>query len=174
MSELITQSACDRTTERINNVFNEIGIERAELTQLDHLCYRTETLDEYRAVLTELKPLGRSLGEVMVQGRPIDIIALDEPIQTNGWTVDFLEIAAPKASSPYPSGLEHAEFVTGGLLTDFHARHAELEFITDAMQRVINPELKYRKNGISVKFHQLNVGAVVQIERRAQEQGVSL
>lgn len=153
---------------RMNEVFAEVGIERDELSQLDHLCYRTETLDEYHRVLNDFAVLGRHLGEVMIQGRPISVIALNEPINTGGWIIDFLEVAAPKASSPYPSGLEHAEFVTRGLLEDFERRHSELPFIRDAMHRVVNPELKYRDRGISVKFHQLNVGAVIKIEERLE------
>jgi len=159
---------------RMNEVFEEVGIERSELSQLDHLCYRTETLEEYHKILEDFRELGENLGEVIVQGRPISVIALNQPIETGGWAVDFLEVAAPKASSPYPSGLEHAEFVTRGLLSDFEQRHADLPFIRDAMSRVINPELKYRENGISVKFHQLNIGAVIKIEDALAEKGLSV
>lgn len=162
----------DTKIAKINDVFTEIGIERSELTQLDHLCYRTETLEEYAKVLEDFKGLGKNLGEVMVQGRPISVISLYEPIESGGWLVDYLEVAAPKPSSPYPSGLEHAEFVTRGLLQDFQQRHEDLPFITDALQRVLNPELKYREKGISVKFHQLSLGSVVTIEGRQAETGL--
>jgi predicted metalloenzyme YecM len=163
----------DTKIAKINDVFAEIGVERSELTQLDHLCYRTETLEEYVRVLEDFKDLGRNLGEVMVEGRPISVIVLHEPIESEGWLVDYLEVAAPKATSPYPSGLEHAEFVTRGLLTDFQQRHADLPFITNAMSRVLNPELKYREKGISVKFHQLSLGAAITIEARQSETELS-
>jgi len=168
MKELIGDY--DAKIAKINDVFETIGIESSELSQLDHLCYRTETIEEYRKALKDFESLGRNLGEVWVEKRPITIIALSEPIISGGWTVDFLEVAAPKPTSFYPSGLEHAEFVTRGLLSDFALRHAELPFETNAMDRVLNPELKYRQNDISVKFHQLNIGAVVTIEDRQAEE----
>jgi predicted metalloenzyme YecM len=167
MKELIGDY--DPHVAKINDVLETVGIQRSELSQLDHLCYRTETLEEYYQVLQDFAVLGRNLGEVEVQGRPISVIALNEPIETGGWIIDFLEIAAPKPSSPYPSGLEHAEFVTRGLLEDFEQRHHDLPFIRDAMDRDINPELKYRERGISVKFHQLSIGAVIKIEEQLKE-----
>jgi hypothetical protein len=42
------------------------------------------------------------------------------------------------------------------------------------MHRAVNPELKYREKGISVKFHQLNIGAVVTIEDAFAEKGVNV
>jgi uncharacterized protein len=148
----------------INKGLEAAGIKKEELAMLDHLGYRTETLDEYKEVMAKFKILGKDMGEIMIQGRPISIIALDEPLQAGGWTIPFLEVIAPKEGSPYPSGLEHAEFVTMRLLGDFEKAHPDLPFIRDAMDRRINPELKYRENGISVKFHRLSIGSVVEIE----------
>ena len=148
----------------INKGLEAAGIKKDELALLDHLGYRTETLDEYYGVLQDFSGLGENMGEVEIEGRPISVIALDEPLVADGWTIPFLEVVAPKASSPYPSGLEHAEFVTVRRLSDFEKAHEDLPFIRDAMMRRINPELKYRENGISVKFHRLSIGSVVEIE----------
>ena len=148
----------------INKGLAEAGIEKNELALLDHLGYRTETLEEYADVLEKFRPLGKDLGEIEVEGRPISVIALDQPIEAGGWVVPFLEVIAPKEGSPYSSGLEHAEFVTVRLLGDFEARHSELPFKRDAMSRKINPELKYRESGISVKFHRMSIGTVVELE----------
>ena len=166
MSEkvLIRQDELDEKIDTINRVFAEVGIERSELAQLDHIAIRTETLEEYVRVLENGRELGKDLGETEVEGRPITIIELREPLESGGWIINFLEIVAPKASSPYPSGLEHAEFVTNGQLSSFEAKHTDLNFIRNAMHRKLNPELKFREHGISVKFHQLNIGAVVAIE----------
>jgi len=154
----------DAFIAQVNRGLEESGIAREELALLDHLGYRTETIDEYRDALDAFRALGEDMGEIVIQGRPISIIALQNPIESGGWTIPFLEVIAPKAGSPYPSGLEHAEFVTVKLLKDFEKEHAELPFIRDAMNRRINPELKYREKGISVKFHRLSIGSVVQIE----------
>jgi predicted metalloenzyme YecM len=149
---------------KINGGLVKAGIDRHELSMLDHLCYRTETLEEYHEVLDRFSELGRNLGNVIVEGRPIAAIALTQPLETGGWKIPFLEIAAPKEGSPYLSGLEHAEFVPYKLLEDFEQDHKELNFIYNAMDRVENPELKLRDFGISVKFHRLSLGSVVMIE----------
>lgn len=150
--------------EAINKGLIESGIALDELAMLDHLCYRTETLEEYHEAFAELSKLGESMGELEVMGRPIGVIAFREPVEAGGWKIPFLEVAAPKEGSPYPSGLEHAEFVPVQLLKDFEAKHAELNFIRDAMTRRINPELKYREKGISVKFHTMSLGRVIELE----------
>lgn len=162
MSKLL--EGYEAKVEAINKGLDAAGIKREELALMDHIGYRTETLEEYKKVLEELRTLGKDMGEIVIEGRPISIIALDEPLETGGWTIPFLEVIAPKASSPYPSGLEHAEFVTVRLLSDFEKAHPDLNFIRDAMGRKINPELKYREHGISVKFHRLSIGSVVEIE----------
>lgn len=155
----------DGFVENIDQTFKMIGIERWELSALDHLGYRTETLKEYEQALEEFRKLGGDMGAIEIEGRPINIINLDEPIRTgDDWVIPFVEVIAPKAGSPKPSGLEHAEFVTTQLLGDFERRHADLTFIRDAMHRRPNPELKYRENGISVKFHRMNIGTVVELE----------
>lgn len=161
----------DTLTATINEVFKEIGIGRAELSQLDHSCYRTEIIAEYRSAVDEFSSLGRNLGEQMVQDRPITVIELSEPIMSNGWTIVFLEIAAPKPTSFYQSGLEHAEFVVRRTLASFEYHHAELLF--DKNDNILNPELKYRDKGISVKFHQLSLGAIAMIEARQNETGLA-
>ena len=162
MKELIGDY--DAFVANVNRGLDEAHIASSELALLDHLGYRTETMDEYSSVLDEFRSLGEDMGEIIIQGRPISIIALQDPIETGGWRIPFLEVIAPKPESPYPSGLEHAEFVTVRLLKDFEKQHSDLLFIRDAMTRRINPELKYRENGISVKFHRLSIGSVVEIE----------
>jgi predicted metalloenzyme YecM len=159
----------DAFVANINRGLETAGINRDELALLDHLGYRTETTEQYEAVLADFRSLGADMGAIVVEGRPISVIALDEPINTGGWIIPFIEILAPKASSPYPSGLEHAEFVTVRRLKDFEAQHTNLGFIRDAMNRPINPELKYRENGISVKFHRLSIGTVVEIDDEKSE-----
>lgn len=161
----------DAFVSKINNVFEEVGIDsHRELALLDHFGYRTETLEEYERALGEFQRFGSDLGAIEVEGRPISVVALREPIEVGGWVVPFIEVLAPKLSSPYPSGLEHAEFVTVQLLSEFERRHADLNFIRDAMTRRINPELKFRDRGISVKFHRLSIGTVVELEGEERTQ----
>jgi predicted metalloenzyme YecM len=91
----------------------------------DHVCWRTETLEEYSALVEGLKRNADSitlLVESEIGGRPIATFWLKQGIQvfatTNGGTdhhrvIHILEIPAPKFGSVYKRGLEHVEFVIG-------------------------------------------------------------
>jgi len=164
MSELL--HGYEERVELFNEELAAIGIEREELGSLDHLAYRTNSLEEYYEVVAAAEALGRNLGEMEIVGRPISAIALDAPLKAGGWVIPFLEIAAPKEGSPYPSGLEHAEFVTVKLLTDFEKDHPDISFGHEAMDRPINPELKYKNktSGLSMKFHRLSLGVALELE----------
>lgn len=89
--------------------------------QMDHVCFRVETVMEYRSVLAALVPsLGEKLIESMIGGRPISIVRLLDPIKvtppgcTTSYSIPCLELPCPKAGRAYVTGLEHAELVIGG------------------------------------------------------------
>lgn len=147
------------------------GVQRDELAAMDHICYRVETIDRYREMLEKLKEFGTLLGENEVSGRMIATFELDEYLRADGWTIPYLELPAPKEGSPYSEGLEHVELVVIGSLERFMTRHSDLPFSHGGMSKAINPEAGLKAEGISVKFHEQQLGAVVRIERRLQESG---
>ncbi len=142
------------------------GIDRSELAMMDHLCYRVETQARYDELLIAFRAHGTLLGIAEVSGRNIATFELHEYLQSDGWTVPYLELPAPKGGSSYKEGLEHAELVVIGGLDRFAQKHAELTFDTKGLSKDINPELGLKTNIISVKFHEQPLGAVVRIERR--------
>jgi predicted metalloenzyme YecM len=142
------------------------GIERSELAMMDHICYRVETEQRYTEMLQALSKLAKLLGESVVSGRKIATFELNSHIKVAGWTVPYLELPAPKAGSPYPDGLEHAELVVIGGLDRFAKKHSNLTFDTKGMSKDLNPELGLKTNLLSVKFHEQPLGAVVRIEKR--------
>lgn len=77
--------------------------------QIDHICYRVETADQYESTKALLLGFGCLLTESLVGGRPISIIQLTTPIQHGGFTIPFIELPSPKEGSHYNGGLEHAE-----------------------------------------------------------------
>jgi hypothetical protein len=91
--------------------------------------------------------------------------------------VPYLELPAPKVGSSYEEGWEHVELVTSGSLERFAARHLELPFSRDGMNKLINPELGL-KVGVAmgmlvVKFHEQPLGAVARIEQRLAAHGIN-
>ncbi len=154
---------------KTNEGLAKVGIEHGELAMLDHICYRVETLVRYKELLKILGGKALLLGEAEISGRMIATFELSEPLEAGGWRIPYLELPQPKGGSPYVEGLEHAEFVVIGSLLGFQARHSKLPFNTKALNRVFNPELGLKKEGLSVKFHETQLGAVVGIENRLRE-----
>jgi predicted metalloenzyme YecM len=146
------------------------GILRDEVSMMDHICYRVETAERYMEMREKLKNFGTLLGENEVKGRMIATFEFDEYLQVDGWTIPYLELPEPKEGSPYAEGLEHAELVVVGSLKRFMARHTDLPFSHGGMGKAINPEAGLKAEGISVKFHEQQLGAVVRIEQRLQEE----
>lgn len=163
--EVVLGQNIDDHVGRITHELGEYGIARDELTELDHLCYRVETQQRYEAMQQALGTIAVLHGESEVQGRQISIYRLREYIKSHGWTIPYIELPAPKEGSPYPEGLEHAEFVVGGDLQDFVARHNDVQLDTKAARRPINPEYGLKNERVAMKFHQLSIGAVVNIEQ---------
>lgn len=152
--------------EGIGAGLRRLGIDRAELSMMDHICYRVETQARYQEMLARCATIGTLLGESEVSGRMIATFEFDEYPQAAGWTVPYLELPEPKEGSPYEEGLEHAELVVVGSLERFIKRHDNLAFNYKGMNKAINPEVGLKTEGISVKFHEQQLGAVVRIEKQ--------
>lgn len=152
--------------DSINKGLDRAGVSRDELAMCDHVCYRVETDVQYSEMKQKLAQTALSLGETEVAGRMIATYEFDQPLEAGDWKIPYLELPQPKEASPYPEGLEHAEFVVIGSLARFQARHADLPFKTTALGRTLNPELGLKRPGLSVKFHMAPLGAVIGIEER--------
>jgi predicted metalloenzyme YecM len=152
--------------ENINHGLAAVGIIETELAMMDHICYRVETEDRYQEMFAALGQACLLLGEASVGGRLIATFEFKKPLVAGGWFVPYLELPQPKDGSPYPEGLEHAEFVVIGGLDRFAERHSELPFNRSGMSKQLNPELGLKTAGMSVKFHEQPLGAVVRIEQR--------
>ncbi|MDN5275245.1 MAG: putative dihydroxybiphenyl dioxygenase [Candidatus Saccharibacteria bacterium] len=142
------------------------GIARDEISMMDHICYRVETLERYQALLPVLSADARLLGENEVNGRMIATFELNDYLQVDSWTIPYLELPAPKEGSPFSEGLEHAELVVIGSLERFIDRHSDLPFSLKGMDKTINPEAGLKDGVFSVKFHEQQLGAVVRIENK--------
>ncbi len=151
----------------IDDQLKVLEIDRfSELAMCDHLCYRVQEPERYIEMSKILGRHANLIGEVEVGGRPISTFELDKPLVTSGWTIPCIELPSPKEGSFYPEGLEHAEFVVIGSLDKFATRHRNLPFDAKAMNKTVNPELGLKTDHLSVKFHEIALGAVVRLEKR--------
>lgn len=133
--------------------------------ELDHLCYRVETLDRYVELKKQLDAEGTLLAESVIGGRPIACYRLHVTFQFDGRSIDVLELPAPKPGSPYPEGFEHAEFVVHEDLLAFTKRHPKLDRDLGDPAKSINADVRLRFDGFSVKFHRRSLAGVIELER---------
>jgi predicted metalloenzyme YecM len=142
------------------------GFDLADFVQIDHLCYRTISVENYIAKKTQIQSVAELLGEQMVNNRPISVFRLNEPIVHGQWRIDALELPAPKAGTKHKEGLEHIEFVIFDSLQTFLKKYQGKPFEMRAADRGVNPEIGLQLGEYSVKFHLLNLPTVVYIENK--------
>jgi predicted metalloenzyme YecM len=141
----------------------DLGI-TADSLECDHLCFRVGTLEEYHFYKTEFEQYGKLLTEAMVNGRPISAFLLNSPFKTNYHKVPVLELPAPKPSSSYETGFEHAEFVLSESFKTFSSKFPNLSF-KESGDKTINPELCLKlKTGKQAKFHHQSLKRVIELE----------
>lgn len=85
------------------------------LGQMDHVCVRAATNQEYLELRERLAQFGQTLVEGMIGGRPIVTFKLAHPIASAFGSIPCLELAAPKAGKHHTRGLEHSEIVVSSL-----------------------------------------------------------
>ena len=159
-----------------------IGIDAAPY-EMDHICYRCETVAQYQGMIRELAPrFGTVAIEGMIGGRPISTITLHEPITHGHFQVQCLEIPCPKPGKHYDAGLEHAELVVGvpadgvfgskrleSFMEDCQQKGLDIDFDLRALKKEMNADVSVvftAADGkeMSVKFHQRPLYEVVAYE----------
>ncbi len=128
---------------------------------LDHICYRTDSPEQYMALKNELGFHGHLLTESYINGRPIATFKLSAPIIFNHRKIYLLELPSPKAGSPYTAGYEHVEFVIDESLEEFMARYPAVDFDVKGLSKKVNPEVRIKFPDFSVKFHLYDLEHVI-------------
>jgi predicted metalloenzyme YecM len=153
---------------RLFHLLDEAGVDVSEL-EMDHVCYRVETRERYERLKHAWRIYASDVHESPINGRPISVFTLMQPLMRCGRTVSLIELPAPKAGSHFVEGWEHAEFVLKNeLFVSFKARHArELMWDDKGSGKDFNPELGLKfGQGIQAKFHYLPLSTVIQMEKR--------
>lgn len=153
--------------------------------QIDHVCWRCSTAEEYNDAIRALSTpgVGSVAGSSVVGGRVITTVELSTPVRWREWLVPAIEVPMPKHGRPKPSGFEHAEvaLMTGGvrgsealetLKKNIYTNHrggglsfAAVPWDDKGMGKDINPELSVDLGGgCCVKFHNRPLLEVVTYE----------
>lgn len=142
------------------------GFDLNDFIQIDHMCYRTTSLENYSQKKEELAEVATLLGETMVNERPISTFRLIEPVRHGRWRIDAIELPAPKVGVKRTEGLEHIEFVLYDDIPTFLSKYEGKPFEMRAADRGINPEIGLQLDDMSIKFHLLNLPTVVYLEHK--------
>lgn len=152
----------------LSTIFKELSELNIDISEMypDHICYRTSSEEEYNNIKTEFLKHGSLLIESDVNGRLISTFKFNNPIIFDKYSIDLIEIPAPKKGATYTSGLEHIELVTNQTLESIIKKYPNLSFDSSAMSKDLNPELKLKlQNSLSVKFHNQSLEKVIEIEK---------
>lgn len=136
---------------------------------LDHVCFRTTSLEEYDQLKDSISAIAQLLSEAMIAGRPIASYQLNEAIHFANRKIEVIEIPSPKVGKVVNSGFEHAEFVIDVSFEDFIDRYPNITFDTSSITKRHNPELKVSLGAYTVKFHHKALKEVIAIERAQQQ-----
>lgn len=130
--------------------------------ELDHICYRVETMERYSELKAIIPSFGRIGHTAIIGGREIMTVFLYVPIFFTGRAIHTLEIPAPKEGRVYQEGYEHAEFVIQESFESFQKRYPHLDFDMRGVSKPINPDMPLKlSDKISVKFHYSSLAYVV-------------
>ena len=142
----------------------DAGFDMRDFAQVDHMCYRTVSEENYQNKKQELESIASLIGTNIVNGREIAAFRLNEPVYSGDWRVDIIELPAPKPGSDFPEGLEHIELVIYDDIPKFLKKYDGMDFELRAADRGINPEIGLKLGEYQVKFHLLSLGTVVYLE----------
>lgn len=141
----------------LNNVFQNLekaGFSLDEFKELDHIAYRTETIERYEEIKNKLVGFSESFSDKIFKGRNILICRLKTPLAYAGFLISGLEVLAPKENNRFKEGLEHAEFVIKITLPELREKHDSIDFNLDAYDREENRELIINFGNCAAKFHE--------------------
>jgi len=137
----------------------DINIQGLPLVQL---LYRTSTMPEYEKIRDNLKNFCREFVETDFNRRLVSILILKKPLLLEkGFSVDMIELAAPRASHMYPSGLESVGFFVGDRLPAFKKKYHNV--LTGEKDHGVycKPAFVTFDNGKTVKFYNVTLKDII-------------
>lgn len=143
---------------------DESQVRFQEHWQIDHICYRVESLERYEELKQHLGNLGTQVIESPVQGRPIATFKLNHPFFFMDRQIDVLELPAPKAGKIVKDGFEHIEVVVDQTFSEIQSSYPKVTFKESGLKKDFNPELAMKLDGVVIKFHHQSLESVINLE----------
>lgn len=132
---------------------------------IDHLCFRTETLVHYEQIKKDFSEFSNLLIESPVNGRPIATYKLNVPWKFGENFIDLIEVPAPKPNKITKPGFEHIEVVMPKSFEEIQNLYPRLNFEKNENHKAFNPELVANLKNGDIKFHHQSLEVVINIEK---------
>lgn len=147
--------------------------------EADHIavrCNQNTTAERWKRGLLQI---GTLFSEAMINGRPIALFRLHQPIQVAGWQLRVIELPWPGQKLYRHEGWEHVEVVLRGepetlgtramaLLSDAGLSQPGISFKTSSPkgenERLPNPTLAVTDGQTTIKFHPWRLEEIVASE----------
>lgn len=168
-----------RFTKALTELATRLGLDIAPL-EADHIslrCHQNATAERWRA---GLEKCGTLLSENIINGRPICLFKLDQPVCVEHWRFTVVELPWP-GEKRYPhEGWEHIEIVLPGepaalnaraldLLSDAGLRETGISVKTSSPkgehERLPNPTFAVTDGKVTIKFHPWSIERIVASEQ---------
>lgn len=145
---------------------NEKGIAIEPHWDIDHLCFRVDSLDAYNNYKLAFSLFGNLLTEANVNGRPIATYELSNPIRYKDWLIKLVELPAPKSGKLCNTGFEHIEVVVDVALNELAMKYPKLSWDISGLEKIYNAELELPLDQCAIKFHNQSLRTVINFELR--------
>ncbi|WP_410751388.1 VOC family protein [Citrobacter sp. U14242] len=167
-------------TQALTSLSTRLGLDVSSL-EADHIslrCHQNTTAERWRRGFEQC---GALLSENIINGRPICLFKLDEPVCVAHWQFTVIELPWP-GEKRYPhEGWEHIEIVLPGapetlntralaLLSDEGLSQPGIFVKTSSpkgeRERLPNPTLAVSDGSVTIKFHPWSIEAIVASEQQ--------
>ena len=132
---------------------------------IDHICYRAQTLENYENLKRSFSEIGVLLIESEVNGRLISTYKLQRPIIFEQWRIDLVELPAPKIGKVTQEGLEHIEVVIDKPFSELINQYRDLPLEIKGLEKDYNQELEINLGLRNIKFHHSSLASVINLEK---------
>jgi predicted metalloenzyme YecM len=180
-------------SQRITAFIHQLGLESLSL-HCDHTALRVNDNRTAQLLADEFKQYGKIISNNIINGRPILIIKLTEPLIIGAMHIQCVELPFPSDKAYPVEGWEHVELVFPSQAQTCEALVAELiekaPQLADIIaadsagngeikvkqsspkgnnERLANPTIAFKANGICVKVHPHDIQTIIASEQASEQ-----
>ncbi|WP_159567554.1 VOC family protein [Budvicia diplopodorum] len=151
----------------------DLSLEQRVADHISVRCYQQSTAKRWKDGLLQC---GELISEKNINGRPICLFSLNQPLRVGPWLIDCVELPYP-GDKLYPQeGWEHVEWVIPETPENFH--QTALALFSDRIlqlpqlklkfsnpqgegEQLANPTLAATQDGITIKFHPYSIREII-------------